>query len=371
MAVNESSPHPISADWIGQWFPQRDRIVSALALTADGLTGASRRRVRRLADDVAYCQGVDDVLVHPIALEIFLCLAGRSQETGAGSSSGRADASSSLNDVRVASQNLDTKIGLAVHRVLLAHSPADAGRRHLGTLLAYPLMVLSIWYLVMAGVSILLVPMFRTMFDEFGLTLPWVTKLLFGIADAIGSPLTYVWIFLFFALLMLFAWVQWGPQWASRGGDTSANFRGGTFRSTRGAWADWAWHVSLLLRAGLEFADAIALAGDASARTWLQQGSHSWAVQVRSGERPFQGVTHFRGVPCHLLADALSLDSREIDQAGMLRAVAEIYWDRDQQRSAWRLGCLAPVIAVGVMGVVLASIYALFSPLVQLISGLS
>jgi len=372
------------AIWIGEFLPMQDKMVSAITQTSDELSGSSRRRLRRLADEIAFGKTIDDVLKNPVALEIYLTLAGRSHV------SGPFDPDSLVSDANSPTVGTDSSVEenveTAVNRVLNSHLVVAAGGQRIWTLLVYPLTLLSVCFGVLVGISTLLVPTFEKMFGEFGLSLPGITVLLFGVANAIRSPSTYIGLLAFSGCVGLFAWLRWGRGSIQSSSPASLNLRGGEIRSTRGAWADWAWHVSLLLRAGVGKANAISIASEASGRAWLQRGGQIWAQETRIGERPFHGVTHFRGVPCHLLADALALDDN-LDQSagaqsagvqpiadyqsGVLREVAEIYWDRDRQRTAWQLGWLPPVLVFAVGLLICFSVIALFAPMVQLITGLT
>ncbi|MCM2371533.1 Type II secretion system F domain protein [Rhodopirellula sp. ICT_H3.1] len=407
MTDAQNSPET-DTQWINAWLPFQDKIVSAITLTADALSGTARRKLHRLADEIAFVRSETDVLKNPLALEIFLNLASIPNVADAltsfvktAPSSGfqsEAEPSDTSTESDRSTRDLETKIESAVNSVLLAHQPVQANRQNIITVVAYPVVVLGICCLVLGLISVIVVPTFQQMFDEFGLQLPMFTRILFGVSDFIQSPMTYVGLALFLTCCGLFAWLRWGASSplharAAKTAGSAVNLHGSGLRSTRGAWADWAWHVSLLMRAGRCKADAIEMAGAASNQLWLRRGSGFWADAIRSGENPFHGVTHFRSVPCHLLADALGIDialsqpprprpgvspatpanadSLKLYQAGVLRDIAEIYWDRDQRGKVWQLGWLSPLIIFGVGFIIWFAVIALFAPLVELITGLS
>ncbi|TWT75411.1 type II secretion system F family protein [Allorhodopirellula solitaria] len=383
--------------WISDWLPVRDKIVLALTSTADRFSGRARKKLLRLADAIAFAKQDSDILQNPMALEIFLTLAGRSgdedspvvghdtrsnpeQETAR--QEGMSETGNDEADgVDQCEDDLHVSIEHAVNGVLLTHLPVQAARQRLFTLLFYPLLVLLACGMILFLTSALLVPTFKSMFDEFGLTLPASTQFLFMISDAARSPWTYVWLVGILLCVCLFLYLRSRPPTES----TSASVGGSRFRSTRGVCGDWAWHVSLLMRAGLDKADAIEIAGDSCMRDWLQRNSQFWAQELRRGRNPFVGLTHFRGVRCQLLADTLALESpspaptagvsrgaaMSLDQAGILRDIAEIYWDRTQPGSTRSFGCLSQVLYMGVLISVGLIVTALFAPLVQLITGLS
>lgn len=398
MTDNDKTLSP-DTQWIDTWLPHRDKIVSALTLTSDVISGSPRRKLRQLADEVAFVDNEMDVLKNPLALEIFLHLEGIPNVTGDFDplDSSHSLTSSTKPESTAPTENIESRIEAAVNAVVLSHLKVQSRGQRVLTVIAYPLIVLTVCTGVLVLTSLLVVPTFEQMFDEFGLQLPFFTQTLFAIAAVIQSPMTYLGLASVGACVGLLAWLLWGStsplHRRSGASGTSVNLHGSGPRTTRGAWADWAWHVSLLMRAGLGKTEAIEMAGAASQQSWLARGSRFWADAIRNGDDPFHGVTHFRKVPCHLLADALGLDvaltqhvrppntssrTAAIDttslkqyQAGVLRDIAELYWDRDQRGTVWRLGWVSPLIVFGVGFIIWFVVIALFAPLVSLITGLS
>ncbi|MFG0290822.1 MAG: Type II secretion system F domain protein [Rhodopirellula sp. JB044] len=390
--------------WISAWLPHRDKIVSALTLSADAVSGSSQRKIHHLADEVAFLNEDADVLLNPFALEIFLNLEAVPVLDGPFTPSVPKESSPTPAETDPAQTgtvepplDLESRIQSAVNSTLLTHIRIQSRGQRILAVIAYPLVVMSVCTGILIFAGLLIVPTFEQMFDEFGLKLPFFTELLFRFANVIQSPFTYVVLIALAAFVALAAWLRWGtnsPLYArsSRRG-TSVQFRPTAPRSARGTCADWAWHLSLLMRSGLSKADAIEIAGVASAQKWLCRGSRYWADAIRMGDNPFHGVTHFHRVPCHMLADALSIDivlapqlqsepskpSATLDspetlnqyQANILREIAELYWDRDRHVTIWRLGWVSPLIVFGVGFIIWFVVIALFAPLVSLITGLT
>lgn len=378
--IQNSTNSPTS--WINDWLPIQDKIVLALTSTADSLPGQTRKKLHRLADTIAFARRESDILMNPLALEIFLTLVGKTATDEPG-----YIASQSTEHLQADALNLGVEH--AVNSVLLAHLPVQSNRQRLLTMIAYPLLLLLACGMILVLASTMLLPVFESMFREFGLQLPVVTRALFAIASLVTSPWTYLWLGTFLLGIGLLAGLN-RSQLCRRTGNPTAvfsasNLRFNGIRSTRGTCGDWAWHISLLMRAGLGRADAIELAGDASGRDWLRRDSRTWAQELRAGKNPFLGITHLRGLACSLLTDTLAMDNSiqtqsllkiakdalPLDQPGLLRDVAEIYWDRAQSRSGRHLGCLSQIFYMGVLVAVGFIVMALFAPLFQLISGLS
>lgn len=340
MKTNEHAKSPLSSV---EMIRHRDQIVSSLAVTAESLSGSLRRRLRRLADYLAFGDGIETVLGQPMLLEIYLGL----RET---------------NDP--AQSHIDAIVQNVVARTWQQRL---TGMPWWSSLL-YPVVVLGISALVLIGACWLVVPVFETMFDEFGLTLPLPTIAIIGLSHWILSPWSYVAAMLVATCVVALVWLVRGHE---RYADTSPRWLESVFDSTRKVWADWAWHLSLLLRSGQPESDAIVIAGSASGRRWLRTGSAAWANRIGRGEQPFADITHFRGPPCQLLSSALELDASVDDKAAMLHGVAQVYWDRDRLRFGRNLSWLSPLLVFLVGFIVWFIMIALFMPLVRLISGLA
>jgi type II secretory pathway component PulF len=254
----------------------------------------------------------------------------------------------------------------AVHQDLAATSSPLPQNRNLITLLAYPVVLLMFCGFLLIGICLFLIPQFEQMHNEFGLTLPPATKFVFALSHLIRQ-----WGLVLLGLMLLAAVIVYFVGRWRDGTEFSWSSRWNKFRTgRRGASADWAWHVSLLLDAGLSQTDAIAIAGDASCKHWMRRISATWADQLRRGLQPFDTLTRLSGRPCHLLAQALKLDNAA-DQSALLREVAAIYWERDQLRSRWWLAWLSPATVCFVGFVVGLIVVALFMPMIELISGLT
>jgi type II secretory pathway component PulF len=339
-------PRPISSQEMTQL---RDRVVSSLAATANTLTGSMKRNVNRLADHLAYGEVPNCVVRHPVLLEVFV----------------------RLRDLPTPTQN---QIDGVVSQTIARTYSRTRAFQPWWMILFYPLFVMGTCFVVMGGICWLIVPTFEAMFEEFGLILPAPTRALIWLSHAIRNPWLPVGLILFVILLTAMVWLISGNETSlSKRADRARGprFRAGWFPSKRATWADWAWHLSLLIRFGKPEAEAIEIAGTASGRRWLRSGSGAWASAIKQGHRPFKDVTHFRRTPCHLMSLALNSDASIDARAKMLAFVSELYWDRDQGRTRWQLSWLSPVLIFLVGFIVWFTLTALFMPLVSLISGLS
>lgn len=327
----------------------RDRVVSSLAATANSSSGSMGRSINRLADFLA-CGDIPRCVVrHPVLLEIFLRLRDMPEPT-------------------------QSQVDRVVEQTISRAYARSRGQQPWWIVLFYPLVVIVVCSIVVGGICWMVVPTFEKMFNEFGLRLPVPTRGLIAISHAVRDPTLYIAILVACVLAVLLLWFVSGNELTTAGKAPATNgprFRRSWFPSKREVWADWAWHLSLLLRSGKQDTEAITIASESSGKRWLRRGSLVWTDAMRAGRRPFKDVTHFRGEACHLMSLALNSDEPMNARAKLLAYVAELYWDRDQSRTQSKLSWLSPVLVFCIGSLVLFIVIALFMPMVRLITGLS
>lgn len=199
--------------------------------------------------------------------------------------------------------------------------------------LAYPLIVIGMAILVMTLLSTLVVPMFSSMFEEFGLELPMATRAVISLAQFLAT----IWgpVLVAAALIAVGRWLM-------------------ITRSPRGARAaeTFTRSLALLAEAEMPHGDAIDLAA-AAAR-----------VRPATARVPAR-----RGPMTAAAAEALTYEPQA---AGvLLRAIADCHGDRGRgglSATQWLIG----PVAIGVVGIFVGFVViALFMPLISLVSALS
>lgn len=317
----------------------REQIATVLKQSAAGQTRARRKRTLALARCFAQPIKAEELLNRPDALAVSLPLL-------AHASKGTLQPWQIENGVHAGVDQMDR------------HTPTAHLQRISGKL-AYPAVVLLICAMLLVAMAIFLVPEFERMFDEFGLRLPPTTAFVLLMSGLIGR-----W---WFALLVFFALAA-GAIWLTLRRERS--WLTALLTSARSAWAQWAWHLAMLIEAGVSTGEAIAIAGGASHKTWLQHHSAVWADQIAGGHPPLDGATHVGGQSCQLLGYAIRLPVAA-DQAALLYEIATIYRNRDRGKTAWKLELLTPIAVCVVGSAVGMVVVALFMPLVDLIRGLT
>lgn len=199
--------------------------------------------------------------------------------------------------------------------------------------LAYPLIVIGLAILVMTLLSTLVVPMFSSMFEEFGLELPMATRAVISLAQFLAT----IWgpVLVAAVLIAVGRWLM-------------------ITRSPRGARAaeTFTRSLALLAEAEMPHGDAIDLAA-AAAR-----------VRPATARVPAR-----RGPMTAAAAEALTYEPQA---AGvLLRAIADCHGDRGRgglSATQWLIG----PVAIGVVGLCVGFVViALFMPLISLVNALS
>lgn len=200
------------------------------------------------------------------------------------------------------------------------------------SLVAYPLIVVGVAGLVAMLLSVTVMPAFRRIFDDFGMQLPLITRVVLSISDLLAVawvPVTVAGL----ATLLAGWWltVRWNP----RGPTVSGAFAGG---------------LAGLVADGVPADEAVALAAR--------------GVGVRPAPRG-------HGVACLGAAGAAALRLPPERAGRVLEAIAACHADR-RRGAVGAMAWLVGPLAVGVVGTIVALITAaLFAPLIKLVTGLS
>lgn len=217
-------------------------------------------------------------------------------------------------------------------------------RRSIVGLLTYPGLLLVGVIGVTLLFSQLILPEFRKMFQEFGIELPAVTKIIF----AIGSFLESVWpLVLFVAVLAALPMIV--DLCRCMGVATGlTQWVDDKFSSKRSAIATWARHTALLLQSGIDEDMAVKTSVSAS-KNWIS-GSWPW----RFG----------------LVEQALKLEDTSAKIA-LLNHTADYYHARHRSAFQWWTSFLPPIVVCLLGAWVAFLMLSIFMPLISIIGGLT
>jgi type IV pilus assembly protein PilC len=239
---------------------------------------------------------------------------------------------------------------------------SDEIRRQWQLTLAYPILVGCLALIVMVFLSVFVIPIFRAIFSEFGLSLPSLTLVNLEVASWISKWWGYLAVAAF--LLIVSAGIL-----SIRSGGLAAHRIFGRFLIGRNAAvARLSQLTADLLDAGISTPDALHVAGFLTPRKHYRHALWRLAEEQKSNA----GETTF-SVPRRLatIAFALRADLPRQSRVRLLREITEANLERTRRRLSWTRGLIEPVsiILIGLMvGVVVIS---LFLPLLRLINGLS
>jgi len=232
--------------------------------------------------------------------------------------------------------------------------------------LVYPLFILCAAAAVMVLFSTIVIPIFRNVFDGFGLKLPPLTRAILVVAEVITSG----WIIAIAAIVAAAAYavaqfVQWGLPEALRNW-LSDRFGKPLGRAT--SIAQFSQYLADLLEADFAPASALRLAGGATKSPRLQRAAWRAAGVIEVG-----GVNGFsnRRILTASVLHAVEADLPRRSRVTLLRELSRCHGERAMTFLSWTRGVIEPVAIVFVGLIVGVFVVGLFLPLLSLIQGLS
>ncbi len=251
----------------------------------------------------------------------------------------------------------------------ISRSLAESPRGRMPAGLVYPSVVIGLTLLVAIGLGIGVVPMFETMFDEFGLTLPVPTAAVVGLSRWLRLALRF-WIVMVGVFLVLGGILYFGVRPLQRCCNRWGFWRrGGTPKLL--AMSRFARDLADRTETGERVEDAIRRAGSAcgdefiaSSATRLATG---WGAVPSTAIRPVDDR-----FPANLI-EALDGDRADTGRpnVALLRTLADLYAERAAVRSETGTTLLG-MIALMVVGLFVGgTVLSLFMPLINLMTGLS
>lgn len=257
------------------------------------------------------------------------------------------------------------KLGSALSELLEHQRAARSLRVAIARGFAYPIFVVCLATLVLTFMVFAVSDTLRRMFDEFELSLPMPTRLLFWWRD------TGVWIVLaLIASLLVAAVVYRVVRGRARWAQLKASI---PFVGPLSYWsglAEWCSLLSVLLKHQIALPDALRLSADGVDNAYIGRISAGLAESSSAGKTLSQILAASKELPLPLVPLI-----RWGEQVGLLNeafATGKELFDRWVRIRALMLhSILPPLLFVAIAAGVLLAVVALFSPLTSLISSLS
>ena len=236
---------------------------------------------------------------------------------------------------------------------------------------SYPLLVGLIALAVMYVFSAFIIPIFKTMFEEFELKLPGPTQAAFSIASfianytllAVGELLVSIGV-----VIGVLKFIGFVLDHLERN-RLIAFLRLGN-KKNLGAMARWTGALSELLAIGTPQALAVTTAGIASQRPWLRQQSVRLAQEAAGTGYRWSERWYARSFARSAIV-ALDLHSEGIASASLLRDLAQSYAIRWCGRGDLFYGWMGPILMLFIAKLIFFIVFSLFMPLFSLVTSLS
>ncbi len=234
----------------------------------------------------------------------------------------------------------------------------EALRSRVRSALAYPGAVVLIAMAVLVLILVYVVPVFEDVFQSFGAVLPWSTRAVLALSQAVSSGASWV-ALLALPLLALLRrqWQQpaWQRQWHRR--VLELPWIGKLVRAS--VLARWSHTLSALLTAGVPLPEALPVAGRATGHPVYERINEHLQRRVAQGGRLSDGMAHTGRFPDMLVQ--LCATGEESGTLDVLLGKAAELMSEELDASVQALSSLLePLIIVvlgGAIGVILVAMY--------------
>jgi type IV pilus assembly protein PilC len=254
-----------------------------------------------------------------------------------------------------------------VLRRFIAYVKIIAGvRRRVLSAMMYPAILLFLSLVVVAVIMIKVVPSFADFYGDFNAELPWITRFMIGVSDAIRNNL--LWIVLIGGGGGVAGW-RWFKQPGHR-----ARLHGLLLRlpvvgnvATKFATSQFARTLATLLSGGIPLVTALDVGAKAIGNRAMAAHIDVVALQVREGKAMAQAMDA-RGVFPDVAVKMVEVGEATGALQDMLNALADFY-DEDIETTLARFITLVEPMMLVIMGIVIAALLlALYMPVFNLSS---
>ncbi|MSR30562.1 MAG: type II secretion system F family protein [Gemmataceae bacterium] len=251
-----------------------------------------------------------------------------------------------------------------------ARSLADL-RSVIMTALYYPLIVLLVVTGLFLVIFHLIMPQFAKIFQDFGMSLPWITEaaLALGLQPMVYLVLPVVGILiLFMAIRMILRSTDAGKcAWTKF--VYSLPVVGTLIRSAR--LASFTELLSILVNHGMPLGEAFRLAGDCGSDPVLRAGAMEVEKHLNSGDTLAQALQKTEVLP-HLVSWMAGIGEAQGKLPEAFTQASLLYRRQVEMRSAMVQSVVPPVLIVATAGIITFTfVLAIFLPLIKLLEGLS
>jgi type II secretory pathway component PulF len=245
--------------------------------------------------------------------------------------------------------------------------------RILLTSLFYPAVILGLVTSLMVILFSIVVPEFKTLFEDFGLVLPGITQALIRASDTFrllcegAGALSLIGLTGGAVLLLLFIRVAIGkPNWRWMMGTLPLI---GPLWSWSGA-ATFARTLAPLVDHQLPLPEALELSCEGISDANVQEACRRFSRSVSEGSRLSDAMAASRRLPRTLIPFVQAGEERG-ELADALRTAGDVFFERMRLRALLLRSVVPPIVFVFVTMFVLLTVAGLFMPLFELLRGLA
>ncbi len=256
-------------------------------------------------------------------------------------------------------------LGEALFELVELQQKTYSLRREIARGYIYPLTVIVLAVVIIVGTGYYVTGMMKVMMDDFGLSLPLGTRVLFswnetGIWFAGGFVLSIV------VLAALYQLLAGAARWCRL--LAAVPLFGALWHWT--GVAEWCGLLSVLLRHQVSLPDALRWAGRGTRDANVGQVSLRLADGVARGRSLSQMMYATPQLPASIIP-MVRWGEKSGELSDSFRLGQEMFAKRARLRAAVLQSVIPPILFVGIGGVVLCAVIAMFAPLIDLISKLS
>ena len=228
----------------------------------------------------------------------------------------------------------------------------------------YPSLMLSVAVIIVSGMMLLLVPKITAMFEEAGVALPLVTRILIFITHLFGATW---WIFLILGVIGYILFKRWVATPEGRMKYDAFKLKlplfGRIIRLI--AVARFARTLSTLLASGVQILTSLDIVKAIVNNAVLAKAIEDTKDAVREGESiagPLKASGHFPAMVVHMIA--IGERTGQLEQ--MLTSVANAYETEVENKISAMTSILEPVMIVGMGLIVGFMVFALLMPMLKM-----
>lgn len=236
--------------------------------------------------------------------------------------------------------------------------------RFLKTIL-YPGIVLIISILISIGLTVFIIPEFQSLYQNFGASLPWLTKMLIYASQKIRQDGLFIFLFFVFSFLMIkqFLWKKKNVhQFFSR---VILKIPLITHIVISREITRWSSALFILLSAGIALSDAMPIANQTVRNVLLQQQLNTALNHVMLGLTMHDALKHCRDFPERARYFIMVGENTDALLA-VLQKLTTLYQNETDDLLDRLSKLLEPVIMIGVAGLVSGMIIAMYLPIFRL-----